>query len=134
MVVFFFSSRRRHTRCQSVTGVQTCALPICRGRRDVCRLFAVEALSHGRGEVCLVDDVVAVEHAPRLPAAEPHDLALRYTCLAKVARRAPAQIVDEPPDEPRAFACALPRGPHGPDAQRLAIPMEHVLPMARRPP
>src|SRR5881628_3895018 len=26
--VFFFSSRRRHTRCQSVTGVQTCALPI----------------------------------------------------------------------------------------------------------
>src|SRR5881628_829844 len=27
-VVFFFSSRRRHTRCQSVTGVQTCALPI----------------------------------------------------------------------------------------------------------
>src|SRR3546814_2108282 len=28
-VVFFFSSRRRHTRCALVTGVQTCALPIC---------------------------------------------------------------------------------------------------------
>ena len=26
---FFFSSRRRHTRYISVTGVQTCALPIC---------------------------------------------------------------------------------------------------------
>src|SRR3546814_387933 len=26
---FFFSSRRRHTRCALVTGVQTCALPIC---------------------------------------------------------------------------------------------------------
>src|SRR3546814_10337197 len=26
--VFFFSSRRRHTRCALVTGVQTCALPI----------------------------------------------------------------------------------------------------------
>src|SRR3546814_5039588 len=25
----FFSSRRRHTRCSLVTGVQTCALPIC---------------------------------------------------------------------------------------------------------
>src|SRR3546814_8215258 len=25
---FFFSSRRRHTRCSLVTGVQTCALPI----------------------------------------------------------------------------------------------------------
>src|SRR3546814_13126632 len=28
---FFFSSRRRHTRCALVTGVQTCALPICQG-------------------------------------------------------------------------------------------------------
>src|SRR3546814_15049802 len=27
--IFFFSSRRRHTRCALVTGVQTCALPIC---------------------------------------------------------------------------------------------------------
>src|SRR3546814_13016718 len=26
---FFFSCRRRHTRCALVTGVQTCALPIC---------------------------------------------------------------------------------------------------------
>src|SRR3546814_1956752 len=26
---FFFSSRRLHTRCALVTGVQTCALPIC---------------------------------------------------------------------------------------------------------
>src|SRR3546814_16710311 len=32
--MFFFSSRRRHTRCALVTGVQTCALPIslCGGR------------------------------------------------------------------------------------------------------
>src|SRR3546814_2875848 len=28
-VDFFFSSRRRHTSCALVTGVQTCALPIC---------------------------------------------------------------------------------------------------------
>src|SRR3546814_5544467 len=28
--VFFYSSRRRHMRCALVTGVQTCALPICR--------------------------------------------------------------------------------------------------------
>src|SRR3546814_9329660 len=31
MLYFFFSSRRRHTRCALVTGVQTCALPICYG-------------------------------------------------------------------------------------------------------
>src|SRR3546814_10058519 len=27
-MLFFFSSRRRHTSCALVTGVQTCALPI----------------------------------------------------------------------------------------------------------
>src|SRR3546814_7032654 len=34
---FFFSSRRRHTRCALVTGVQTCALPIYSARRATVR-------------------------------------------------------------------------------------------------
>src|SRR3546814_20371156 len=34
MSFFFFSSRRRHTRCALVTGVQTCALPISALDRD----------------------------------------------------------------------------------------------------
>src|SRR3546814_2362202 len=33
--LFFFSSRRRHTRCALVTGVQTCALPIYGPEADV---------------------------------------------------------------------------------------------------
>src|SRR3546814_5549159 len=33
--LFFFSSRRRHTRCALVTGVQTCALPIYLVLNDV---------------------------------------------------------------------------------------------------
>src|SRR3546814_1534861 len=33
--MFFFSSRRRHTRCALVTGVQTCALPISASKRRV---------------------------------------------------------------------------------------------------
>src|SRR3546814_2157286 len=33
-VFFFFSSRRRHTRCALVTGVQTCALPISADIRE----------------------------------------------------------------------------------------------------
>src|SRR3546814_5732492 len=33
--LFFFSSRRRHTRCALVTGVQTCALPISPAPRSV---------------------------------------------------------------------------------------------------
>src|SRR3546814_1669095 len=32
---FFFSSRRRHTICALVTGVQTCALPICSDREPI---------------------------------------------------------------------------------------------------
>src|SRR3546814_1183165 len=39
---FFFSSRRRHTRCALVTGVQTCALPIC----VVAMLFASSGLAY----------------------------------------------------------------------------------------
>src|SRR3546814_10366432 len=39
---FFFSSRRRHTRCALVTGVQTCALPICFG--DMAVVFAAALL------------------------------------------------------------------------------------------
>src|SRR3546814_15694913 len=39
--LFFFSSRRRHTRCALVTGVQTCALPIFElGGRDTAMLTA----------------------------------------------------------------------------------------------
>ena len=35
LLFFFFSSRRRHTRYISVTGVQTCALPIYIDRKRV---------------------------------------------------------------------------------------------------
>src|SRR3546814_10866061 len=41
---FFFSSRRRHTRCALVTGVQTCALPISGVR--VQRLQALRQAQH----------------------------------------------------------------------------------------
>src|SRR3546814_3006517 len=40
-IIFFFSSRRRHTSCALVTGVQTCALPIGRRRRRSSRLTEV---------------------------------------------------------------------------------------------
>src|SRR3546814_12344480 len=33
---FFFASRRRHTRCALVTGVQTCALPISLITSQIC--------------------------------------------------------------------------------------------------
>src|SRR3546814_1994160 len=42
MSYFFFSSRRRHTRCALVTGVQTCALPICSVKQFVAFENALE--------------------------------------------------------------------------------------------
>src|SRR3546814_7897159 len=38
-MVFFFSSRRRHTICALVTGVQTCALPIFDGPVMAVQIF-----------------------------------------------------------------------------------------------
>src|SRR3546814_3187130 len=49
MLVFFFSSRRRHTRCALVTGVQTCALPICR-----IRLKGIGDYANGHAGVAIV--------------------------------------------------------------------------------
>src|SRR3546814_5196191 len=52
-VCFLFSSRRRHTRCALVTGVQTCALPIYKNQHVVKNLLSkgddkkvVEAMMH----------------------------------------------------------------------------------------
>src|SRR3546814_20026928 len=39
MLMFFFSSRRRHTSCALVNGVQTCALPIFDPARLACGNF-----------------------------------------------------------------------------------------------
>src|SRR3546814_3816081 len=63
--VFFFSSRRRHTRCALVTGVRTCALPICLSQIDdgsprailgaVVRNVAILAIASTRsGDIYLV--------------------------------------------------------------------------------
>src|SRR3546814_6379369 len=49
-VFFFVSSRRRHTSCALVTGVQTCALPICPAR-DGGALLICAPSRHGGGMI-----------------------------------------------------------------------------------
>src|SRR3546814_10483792 len=51
LFAFFFSSRRRHTRCALVTGVQTCALPISGHLHAAPFLPRFEARLHGRARV-----------------------------------------------------------------------------------
>src|SRR3546814_6960762 len=48
VVLVFFSSSRRHTRCALVTGVQTCALPICWHCHVKCGDVALVAPSQNR--------------------------------------------------------------------------------------
>src|SRR3546814_7729802 len=51
---FFFSSRRRHTRCALVTGVQTCALPICAADRSFAELSDPASWVHDQAYDCLM--------------------------------------------------------------------------------
>src|SRR3546814_3620361 len=51
MCIFFFSSRRRHTRCALVTGVQTCALPISTAVAIALVVFSVRAFLSASPEV-----------------------------------------------------------------------------------
>src|SRR3546814_9937744 len=46
-VLLFFSSRRRHTRCALVTGVQTCALPISTAKECVHELTDPNCINTG---------------------------------------------------------------------------------------
>src|SRR3546814_5264524 len=78
---FVFSSRRRHTRCALVTGVQTCALPILE--------FAVGVFLNERANhLSLQDDearrlaehlVIARKLLTEHPADERHALSLQLT-------------------------------------------------------
>src|SRR3546814_8229114 len=64
--VFFFSSRRRHTRCALVTGVQTCALPILRIKLQFQLTFHIELLKQ------LVFADIRADHLGDLPIIEQH--------------------------------------------------------------
>src|SRR3546814_9974772 len=60
-VAFFFSSRRRHTRCALVTGVQTCALPILSFHGGLIGVLVATGLFARRvgAPVLVVGDIVA---------------------------------------------------------------------------
>src|SRR3546814_20202994 len=55
--VFFFASKRRHTRCALVTGVQSCALPISVWSEDGDRRPVLIV----RGQARLIDDAAAAD-------------------------------------------------------------------------
>src|SRR3546814_10389448 len=58
-LLFFFSSRRRHTRCAFVTGVQTCALPISTASH---KLQTAHGFNQGEVELVLLNAQFDLEH------------------------------------------------------------------------
>src|SRR3546814_10167019 len=69
---FFFSSRRRHTICALVTGVQTCALPIYRPHRRnaaIAIALAIIADHIDGGDVARLEQQLPA-HAPTVVVVE----------------------------------------------------------------
>src|SRR3546814_4818724 len=59
--LIFFSIRRRHTRCALVTGVQTCALPICRGTLPILSNVLLKTID-GRLSIAATNLDIAITH------------------------------------------------------------------------
>src|SRR3546814_17078301 len=123
-MLFFFSSRRRHTRCALVTGVQTCALPIFAAGRGghplrtehafIARRSAAprDELTHQVEVVGLVD----IDRGP--PILRRHDVRRNPGTPPELRdsvgqRQPPHQITeqqprpDPPPEPPRVLALCL---------------------------
>src|SRR3546814_2973992 len=97
----FFSSRRRHTRCALVTGVQTCALPIY--KRSICLdLKSERGLAVAR-KLAARSDVLIENFRPGTLAR----LGLGYDALS--------------PNNPRLIYCSAKGFLKGPYEQRTAL-------------
>src|SRR3546814_8026738 len=109
-LVFFFSSRIRHTSCPLVTGVQTCALPICLARGEI----ADHVARGGRGVAVVAEQ----RRQRRIPRARlvGEVLGIPFALLEPGLRRGIiervlqiAELIDEP-ELPRAAARSEARG------------------------
>src|SRR3546814_19622854 len=110
VIYFFFSSRRRHTRCALVTGVQTCALPILKvvklrgaGDREAARPYL------GVADRLLFDAKPPAAMKDALPGGNP--VAFDWTLLAGTAWTLPSMLAGglTPANAPAAFPLSAPR-------------------------
>src|SRR3546814_221681 len=91
--LFFFSSRRRHTRCALVTGVQTCALPI---------------FDRKSGEATIIEPPTPNQGARRVWSDSKGDLWISEWNSGQLSRFSPAtkswQSWKLPGEKPKAYA------------------------------
>src|SRR3546814_17480528 len=101
MYFCFFSSRRRHTRCALVTGVQTCALPIS---FDGIAVDVVELRPAGDSGLHAVPLVVVAEllrkplHELRPFRARPHEAHLAFDDIDALRQLVDAELADDAAD------------------------------------
>src|SRR3546814_2571197 len=83
---FFFSSRRRHTISALVTGVQTCALPICTNETKevrfdacLCELSAADSAIAG----CLMRGFVSRHNHKALPSKDGNKMTANSRCISQ---------------------------------------------------
>src|SRR3546814_20707674 len=134
-MVFFFASRRRHTRCALVTGVQTCALPIFRplawgdGQRTMIVVVTPRQWANLIAALNLGEAVAAVEAARDVSFAK--DDGLRFThrdALYPLFER--AITTRDPADLATAFdAGGIVHSPYRP----LLLPAHHPALSAHNP-
>src|SRR3546814_969052 len=103
--VFFFSSRRRHTRCALVTGVQTCALPI------YTLPYAPSARATTLPSLSVLLIVIVVPESPFDPQAASGATAVRRISERHIARLLSCIVRTIHYDRTR---CASRRGDEGP--------------------
>src|SRR3546814_10275165 len=90
---FFFSRRRRHTRCALVTGVQTCALPISQILADTLDAATGQVLETGKSPSRKVNELdnrgshfyLALYWAQEIGRASCRERGCQYVYLSVVA-------------------------------------------------
>src|SRR3546814_5793157 len=78
---FYVSSRRRHTRCALVTGVQTCALPIY-GRKEIADAVHAQLLEMDYGPHFQTGHPSSFELARRVAQLTPEGLDHVFFCCS----------------------------------------------------
>src|SRR3546814_9957545 len=107
ILFFVFSSRRRHTRCALVTGVQTCALPIFHARRP-----HMEALFATLGKAGIARDSLYL--AWDFTVASQRNLSeralhIRDDAFARLGDAAPTYVIDTVTDHSAAEDAGIAR-------------------------
>src|SRR3546814_10688251 len=95
--VFFFSSRRRHTRCALVTGVQTCALPIC--SQQAPSGSSLVLLQNGETHAGAAEAVSGIDHVARPGMIEDMRIGDHLAVPSFVGRLEPGPVVPSSPGE-----------------------------------